>query len=120
MSEPVAGYITVQEAARNMGRSTEQVRRYLREGKLDGQRIGGQWFIKEQAVLYRTGSEGGAEMAAQEFNRLQGHGQGAVSDRLSAVARINRRREAIRARWDKMGFRLNAADLVHELREDES
>jgi excisionase family DNA binding protein len=37
--------ITVQEAARLLGRSTEQVRRYLREGKLEGTRIGGQWFI---------------------------------------------------------------------------
>lgn len=26
-------------------RSTEQVRRYLREGRLHGRRLGGQWFI---------------------------------------------------------------------------
>lgn len=37
--------LTVQEAARLLDRSTEQVRRYLREGKLAGTRIGGQWFI---------------------------------------------------------------------------
>jgi excisionase family DNA binding protein len=37
--------LTVMEAARVLGRSTEQVRRYLREGVLPGQRIGGQWFI---------------------------------------------------------------------------
>ncbi len=37
--------LSVQEAARSLGRSTEQVRRYLREGKLEGTRIGGQWFI---------------------------------------------------------------------------
>lgn len=42
--------LSVQEAARLLGRSTEQVRRYLREGKLDGSRIGGQWFI-DQAGL---------------------------------------------------------------------
>lgn len=102
-----------------MGRSTEQVRRYLREGKLEGQRIGGQWFIREPAVLYHTRLEEGAEMAPQEFNYVQGLGQGALMDRLSVFERINRRREAIRARWEKMGLRLNAADLVRELREEE-
>lgn len=33
-----------------MGRSIEQVRRYLREGKLAGRRIGQQWFIPESAL----------------------------------------------------------------------
>ena len=37
--------VTVAEAARQLERSTEQVRRYLREGRLAGQRLGGQWFI---------------------------------------------------------------------------
>ena len=37
--------VGVNEAARILGRSTEQVRRYLREGRLNGTRIGGQWFI---------------------------------------------------------------------------
>jgi excisionase family DNA binding protein len=36
----------VAEAARFLDRSTEQVRRYLRENRLKGRRIGGQWFIK--------------------------------------------------------------------------
>ena len=103
-----------------MGRSTEQVRRYLREGKLEGQRIGGQWFIREPAVLYRTGAEEGVEMAPQEFNYVQGLGRGALNDRLSVFERISRRREAIRARWEKMGLRLNAAELVREMREEES
>lgn len=35
----------VAEAARFLDRSTEQVRRYLRENRLNGRRIGGQWFI---------------------------------------------------------------------------
>ena len=38
------------EAARQLGRSIEQVRRYLREGKLPGRRIGQQWFIEEDAL----------------------------------------------------------------------
>ena len=42
--------ITVGETARRLSRSTEQVRRYLREGRLTGRRIGGQWFIERAAV----------------------------------------------------------------------
>ena len=44
------GLVTVPEAARLLNRSTEQVRRYLREGRLNGRRIGGQWFIERSAV----------------------------------------------------------------------
>lgn len=39
--------LTVADAARILDRSTEQVRRYLREGVLPGERIGNQWFIEE-------------------------------------------------------------------------
>ncbi len=42
--------ITVAETAQRLSRSTEQVRRYLREGRLTGRRIGGQWFIERSAV----------------------------------------------------------------------
>lgn len=42
--------ITVAETAKRLSRSTEQVRRYLREGRLTGRRIGGQWFIERSAV----------------------------------------------------------------------
>lgn len=44
------GYVTVAEAARRLDRSNEQVRRYLREGRLAGRRIGLQWFIEEGAL----------------------------------------------------------------------
>lgn len=37
--------LTVAETAQRLNRSTEQVRRYLREGRLKGRRVGGQWFI---------------------------------------------------------------------------
>ena len=40
--------LTVVQAANVLERSTEQVRRYLREGRLTGQRMGGQWFIHRQ------------------------------------------------------------------------
>src|SRR4051794_15408985 len=46
------GLVTVADAATRLGRSTEQVRRYLREGRLHGRRFGGQWFI-ESAELER-------------------------------------------------------------------
>ncbi len=42
--------LTVAQAARVLDRSTEQVRRYLRENRLPGQRIGGQWFIEREAL----------------------------------------------------------------------
>ena len=37
--------MTVTDTAKLLGRSTEQVRRYLREGDLPGRRLGGQWFV---------------------------------------------------------------------------
>jgi excisionase family DNA binding protein len=42
--------VTVAEAAVILERSTEQVRRYLREGRLTGKRMGNQWFIDRVAV----------------------------------------------------------------------
>ena len=62
MTEQVDGLITVGDTARLLGRSTEQVRRYLREGELPGRRLGGQWFIDRtdaEAFLQRRreGSE---------------------------------------------------------------
>ena len=42
--------VSVADAARQLARSTEQVRRYLREGRLSGRRIGGQWFIDGAAL----------------------------------------------------------------------
>ena len=49
-SVSIPGLLTVVDAARELGRSTEQVRRYLREGRLSGRRLGGQWFIEESAL----------------------------------------------------------------------
>ncbi|MGH9203259.1 MAG: helix-turn-helix domain-containing protein [Vicinamibacterales bacterium] len=54
------GYVTVAEAARQLGRSIEQVRRYLREGRLPGRRIGQQWFIEEDALTTRGPGQGRA------------------------------------------------------------
>ena len=58
--------LTVADAARILDRSTEQVRRYLREGVLPGERIGNQWFIEEfdleQMLAARQRGEGLAEI----------------------------------------------------------
>lgn len=60
--------LTVADAARILDRSTEQVRRYLREGVLPGERIGNQWFIEafdlEQMLAARQRGEGLAEILA--------------------------------------------------------
>ena len=45
MSDDAGSLLTVAETARLLQRSTEQVRRYLREGSLAGRRLGGQWFV---------------------------------------------------------------------------
>ena len=48
--------LTVAEAATYLGRSTEQVRRYLRDGALAGYRVGQQWFVPAAAVAMFKGS----------------------------------------------------------------
>jgi excisionase family DNA binding protein len=37
--------LTLLEVARELGRSLEQVRRHVREGKLPAQKLGMQWFV---------------------------------------------------------------------------
>ena len=118
MTEELAGHITVNEAARRMGRSTEQVRRYLREGRLPGRRIGGQWFIRETALLYRTRQEEMSEMMRREPGPNWDLPGTATSARLEVFERINRRREDIRRRWETLGMSVDAAGLVREIREE--
>lgn len=119
MEENLEGYLTVQEAAQKMGRSTEQVRRNLREGKLAGRRIGGQWFIREEAVLYRVRKEEGTEMFSKHLGHPKGLVTTAAHERLRAFERINRRREDIHQRWERLGIRVSAVDLVREVREED-
>ncbi len=120
MVEELEGHITVNEAARRMGRSTEQVRRYLREGRLPGRRIGGQWFIRETAVLYRTGQQ--EEMSGMIRREPRPTGEEpalSARARLQVFERINRRREEIRWRWERLGISVDVAELVREIREEE-
>ncbi|MCD6029572.1 MAG: Helix-turn-helix domain [Thermomicrobiales bacterium] len=46
MADDTGGFLTVAETAKLLQRSTEQIRRYLREGTLPGRRLGGQWFVQ--------------------------------------------------------------------------
>ena len=119
MAEELEGHITVNEAARRLGRSTEQVRRYLREGRLEGKRIGGQWFIRETALLYRTRQEETSEMVRREPGTTGDLPGMASRGRMEVFERINRRREEIRRRWESLGISVDAAELVREIREEE-
>ena len=114
MSEDLEGYVTVPEAAKALGRSAEQVRRYLREGKLEGRRIGSQWFIREPAVLYGPRRD---PMDARKEIDMANAGKG-VADRVALVSRVTGRREAIKARWEREGITLDAVALVNSIRED--
>ena len=42
--------LTLKEVARELGRSLEQVRRYVREGKLPAKKMGMQWFVSRRAL----------------------------------------------------------------------
>ena len=119
MVEELEGHINVNEAARRMGRSTEQVRRYLREGRLPGRRIGGQWFIRETALLYRTREEEMNKMKGMELGPIRELPDTATRARLGTYERITRRREDIRRRWDNLGINVDAAELVRDGREEE-
>jgi hypothetical protein len=104
-----------------LGRSTEQVRRYLREGKLPGRRIGGQWFIREPVALYQAREGDQKSMSAWELGHPGGDEYGAAFRRklspgeVRALAeRIDRRREGIR---ERLGHELDVVKLVRESRE---
>jgi excisionase family DNA binding protein len=76
MAEQVDGLITVADTAKLLGRSTEQVRRYLREGELPGRRLGGQWFIDRadaEAFLLRRrdGSDFERRLMYSDFDPLR-------------------------------------------------
>ncbi len=120
MPEELEGYVTVNAAARRIGRSTEQVRRYLREGKLAGKRIGGQWFIREAALLYRTQQEEMNEMIRRESGPAGDSPGITTKARAEVFERINRRREDIRRRWEGLGISVDAVKLIREIRDEDS
>jgi excisionase family DNA binding protein len=88
------GMITVAEAAKRLNLSIEQVRRKLRDGKLKGQRVGGQWFVAEEST--RPDEDW---LVPREL-----------------LERIDRTREAI---YKRTGITFDAVALVNEVREEE-
>lgn len=91
--------ITVSEAARLLSRSIEQVRRYLREGKLGGRRIGQQWFIDKAALgkLYTPSSR--RYLMVREAAAVMEAPKKTVTKEIAELTRrVQRNREAIRRR----------------------
>jgi excisionase family DNA binding protein len=104
--------ITVDQAARRLGKSIEQVRRYLREGKLPGRRIGGQWFIEESAINQYKQSPRTAplrEAATMEYIATSRD----MTKIEALIARVAERREEVRKRIGDLKI-----DVVEMLRED--
>ncbi len=71
--------LTLKEVARELGRSLEQVRRYVREGKLPAKKMGMQWFVSRRAL-----------------EAFQGNGNRVTQPDI--LARIRANREQIKAR----------------------
>jgi excisionase family DNA binding protein len=109
------GMITVAEAARRLGRSLEQVRRYLREGKLKGQRIGGQWFVEEASLPLRYQPSRGTARRIKEVGVLMETGKLSKEEIDALIKKIDANREAIRRR---LGHDLDVVELLRRSREE--
>ena len=88
-----ADKLSLKEVARQLGRSLEQVRRYVREGKLPAQKLGMQWFVESRALEAFKSANG---VVAQE----------------DVLARARALRERIRARVGQM----DVVELLEESR----
>ncbi|MSQ40308.1 MAG: DNA-binding protein [Dehalococcoidia bacterium] len=110
------GMVTVPEAAKRMGRSLEQVRRYLREGKLPGERIGNQWFIRETAVVYLVEPQS-EEKATMEPNVRRTIHDMTLRERGAYIEKVYHLREAIARRWEARGVRVDVVGFLEEERE---
>ena len=106
--------LTVAEAAKRLGRSIEQVRRYLREGKLAGRRIGQQWFIDEDAVPIRYVPAEPSHSYIKEATATMDRTDALNAELEALIARVSANRNAIRAR---LGGDLGV-DVVEMLRLD--
>jgi excisionase family DNA binding protein len=111
---PLDGMITVAEAARRLGRSLEQVRRYLREGKLKGQRIGGQWFVEEASLPLRYQIRSGRRASVREPVAMMERTKLRKEEIEALVKRIDANREAIRRR---LGRDIDVVDMLRRSRE---
>ena len=110
------GMITVAEAARRLGRSIEQVRRYLREGKLKGQRIGQQWFIEEGSLPVRYVPSQRATAWIREPVAVMEASKLSKEEIEALFRRIDERREAIRRRLGR-DLDMDTVEILREERE---
>ena len=108
------GMITVAEAAKRLGRSLEQVRRYLREGKLRGQRIGGQWFVEEASLPLRYQPSRGTAQRIRESSVVMEAPKLTKEEIDALIKKIDANREAIRRR---LGHGFDISRLIEESRE---
>ena len=88
------GMITVAEAAKRMNRSIEQVRRYLREGKLKGQRIGNQWFVEESSLVVAPWRPLVPPELLEDIRRLRGLVREEAGHDFDVVAMLREERES--------------------------
>ena len=109
------GMITVAEAARRLGRSLEQVRRYLREGKLKGQRVGGQWFVEEASLPLRYQVRSGPSASVREPGATMEATRLTKEEIEALIKRVDDNREAIRRR---LGRDLDVVDMLRRSREE--
>ena len=109
------GMITVAEAARRLGRSLEQVRRYLREGKLKGQRIGGQWFVEEASLPLRYEVRSGPSASIREPVAMMERTRMTKEEIKALIKRVDENREAIRRR---LGRDIDVVDMLRRSREE--
>jgi len=108
------GMITVAEAARRLGRSLEQVRRYLREGKLKGQRIGGQWFVEEASLGVRYQPSRWTVQRVREVGVVTEAPKLSKEEIDALIKKIDANREAIRRR---LGHGFDISRIIEESRE---
>lgn len=111
------GMVTVQEAAQRLGRSLEQVRRYLREGRLPGQRIGGQWFIPGDALPFRYEPRGAPRDQIEESTVAMETRKLTKGEIEKLFREIDEHREAIRRRLGG-NIGIDVVDLLREVREE--
>ena len=118
------GYVTVDEAARRLDRSIEQVRRYLREGKLPGRRIGQQWFIEEAALgAWRPGRRSAGagrigEAVATYEARTMKTDKARTSERLT-LDEWFKRIDAIAAKIRRESGEFDVVELLRRSREED-
>jgi excisionase family DNA binding protein len=84
MAGDVLGLLSVEQVAAALGVHVRTVRRYLRDGRLKGTRIGKQYRIAAADLAQLTGT---ATVLAQEPVRLRRHSEASSVVQIDAIAR---------------------------------